>query len=178
MQHERDRRHLLSALMLAPFAGVWRASPVAPQSGAGLPPLQQPNEPTKAALLARARACSTKPSASATRPMGRWWCATASSSGRAGTTSCCRPTPPRTPNCWRCATRRAGSAPATGRSARSIPPQLPAPRVRARSTGRVCVGCSPRARWSMASCRSLDVERLQPAGSRIPSYGCAREAQP
>jgi tRNA(Arg) A34 adenosine deaminase TadA len=56
MQHDRDRRHLLYALSLAPLAGVWRASPAAAQSGAGLRPLQQPAEPTKAAFLARARA--------------------------------------------------------------------------------------------------------------------------
>lgn len=56
MHHARDRRHLLTALTLAPFASVWRASPAAAQPGAGLPPLAQPAEPTKAAFLARARA--------------------------------------------------------------------------------------------------------------------------
>jgi tRNA(Arg) A34 adenosine deaminase TadA len=56
MRHDRNRRHLLSALTLAPFAGVWSASPAAAQPGAALPPLQQPAEPSKAAFLARARA--------------------------------------------------------------------------------------------------------------------------
>ena len=56
MQHDRDRRRLLSSLTLAPFAGVWLAPPAAAQSGTGSPPLRQPAEPTKAAFLARARA--------------------------------------------------------------------------------------------------------------------------
>ena len=56
MQYDRNRRRLLSALTLAPFAGVWRAPPAAAQSGAGLPPIPQPAERTKAAFLARARA--------------------------------------------------------------------------------------------------------------------------
>ena len=55
-QHHRDRRRLLSAMTLAAVAGLWRASPETAQSGAGLPPLLQPPEPTKAAFLARARA--------------------------------------------------------------------------------------------------------------------------
>ena len=55
-QYHRDRRHLLSALTLAAFGGSWRASPATAQSGAGLQPLAQPLEPTKAAFLARARA--------------------------------------------------------------------------------------------------------------------------
>lgn len=46
------RRHLLSALALAPFAGLWRASPAAAQ--ANLPPLQ-PAERTSAGYFARAR---------------------------------------------------------------------------------------------------------------------------
>jgi tRNA(Arg) A34 adenosine deaminase TadA len=49
-----DRRHLLSALTLAPLSGPWRASPAAAQSN--LPPLEQPTERTKAAFFARARA--------------------------------------------------------------------------------------------------------------------------
>ncbi len=56
MQYDRDRRHLLSTLTLAPLAGIWCATPAAAQRGAGLPPLTQPPEPTKAAFLARARA--------------------------------------------------------------------------------------------------------------------------
>jgi tRNA(Arg) A34 adenosine deaminase TadA len=55
-QHHQDRRHLLSVLTLAAFGGFWRASPATAQSGAGLQPLRQPPEPTKAAFLARARA--------------------------------------------------------------------------------------------------------------------------
>jgi tRNA(Arg) A34 adenosine deaminase TadA len=55
-QHHRDRRRLLSAMTLAALAGAWRASPATAQSGAGLPPVWQPPEPTKAAFLARARA--------------------------------------------------------------------------------------------------------------------------
>lgn len=53
MQRARDRRHLLTALTLAPFTGFWGASRAA---GAGSPPLAQPAEPSKAAFLARARA--------------------------------------------------------------------------------------------------------------------------
>jgi hypothetical protein len=55
-QYHRDRRHVLSALTLAAFGGLWCASPATAQSGAGLQPLAQPSEPTKAAFLARARA--------------------------------------------------------------------------------------------------------------------------
>jgi tRNA(Arg) A34 adenosine deaminase TadA len=54
MQHHR--RRLLLALAIAPLTCAGHASPTAAQSGAGLPPLQQPSEPTKAAFLARARA--------------------------------------------------------------------------------------------------------------------------
>jgi len=53
MHHDRNRRHVLSALTLAPLAGLWRASPAAAQSA--VPPLVQPAERTKAAFLARAR---------------------------------------------------------------------------------------------------------------------------
>jgi len=53
-RHDRDRRRLLSALTLVPFAGLLRASPAAAQSV--LPPIAQPAEPTKAGFLARARA--------------------------------------------------------------------------------------------------------------------------
>ena len=56
MQYDRNRRRLLSALTLASFADIWRASPAAAQPGAGLPPIPQPAERTKAAFLARARA--------------------------------------------------------------------------------------------------------------------------
>jgi len=52
MQHQ-DRRHLLSALTLAPFACV-ASVPAAAQ--AGLPPLVQPAAPTRAGFFARARA--------------------------------------------------------------------------------------------------------------------------
>jgi pyrimidine deaminase RibD-like protein len=54
LQHDQDRRRLLSALSLVPFAGALRASSAATQPG--LPPLTQPAEPSKAAFLARARA--------------------------------------------------------------------------------------------------------------------------
>jgi tRNA(Arg) A34 adenosine deaminase TadA len=55
MQRHRDRRHLLFALALVPFAGGTRVSPAAAQPAASLP-LWQPPESTKAAFLARARA--------------------------------------------------------------------------------------------------------------------------
>jgi hypothetical protein len=53
MQLVRDGRHLLTALTLTPFAGVWRAPPAAAQSGAGAPAASQPDT---AAFAARARA--------------------------------------------------------------------------------------------------------------------------
>ena len=56
MRYDRDRRHLLSSLTLAALWGIGRVPLAAAQSGAGLPPLSQPAEPTKAAFLARARA--------------------------------------------------------------------------------------------------------------------------
>ena len=52
MQHE-TKRYFLSVLTLAPFAGLWRASPAVAQPAS---PLFQPAEPTKAAFFARARA--------------------------------------------------------------------------------------------------------------------------
>lgn len=55
-QHDRDRRLLLSALTLAPFAGMLRPAPAAAQPGTALPPIVQPAEKTKAAFLARASA--------------------------------------------------------------------------------------------------------------------------
>src|SRR5687767_4027872 len=48
------RRQVLSALGLAPLAGIARPSSAAAQPN--LPPLVQPAEPTRAAFLARARA--------------------------------------------------------------------------------------------------------------------------
>jgi tRNA(Arg) A34 adenosine deaminase TadA len=54
-QYRRDRRRLLSALTLAPLAGLWHAREAAAQSRPDLPPLTQPPEPTKTAFLARAR---------------------------------------------------------------------------------------------------------------------------
>ena len=49
--HDRNRRLLMSALALAPFAGMVRGAPAAAQS-----PIVQPAEKTKAGFLARARA--------------------------------------------------------------------------------------------------------------------------
>jgi len=51
MRHDQNRRHLLSALTLAPFACVASAATAQPAS----PPLAQPAEPTRAAFFARAR---------------------------------------------------------------------------------------------------------------------------
>jgi pyrimidine deaminase RibD-like protein len=48
------RRHVLSALSLAPLAGIARPSPAAAQPNP--PPLVQPTQPTKEAFFARARA--------------------------------------------------------------------------------------------------------------------------
>ena len=53
MQHA-NRRHWLSLLTLAPFAGLSRVSPAVAQPSP--PPLFQPAEPTRAAFFARARA--------------------------------------------------------------------------------------------------------------------------
>ena len=51
MRHDQNRRHLLSALTLAPFACVSGA--VSAQQA--MPPLVQPAEPTRAGFFARAR---------------------------------------------------------------------------------------------------------------------------
>ena len=51
MRHDQNRRHLLSALTLAPLACVPGAAAAQPT----LPPLVQPAEPTRAAFFARAR---------------------------------------------------------------------------------------------------------------------------
>jgi tRNA(Arg) A34 adenosine deaminase TadA len=49
--HDRTRRLLMSALALAPFAGMVRSTPTSAQSS-----IVQPTEKTKAGFLARARA--------------------------------------------------------------------------------------------------------------------------
>jgi hypothetical protein len=54
--HDCDRRLLLSALALAPFAGGLRPAAAEAQGGTALPPIAQPAQPTKAAFLAHARA--------------------------------------------------------------------------------------------------------------------------
>ena len=51
MRHDQNRRRLLSALTLAPFACV----PTAVAAQQAMPPLVQPAEPTRAAFFARAR---------------------------------------------------------------------------------------------------------------------------
>ena len=56
MRHARNRRHLLTAMMLAPLTTLWGTSRGAAQSGTAPPPLTQPTEPTRAAFFARARA--------------------------------------------------------------------------------------------------------------------------
>jgi tRNA(Arg) A34 adenosine deaminase TadA len=56
LQRDRNRRFLLSALALGPFAGHMCATPpTSAQSSNALPPIKQPAEKTKAAFLARAR---------------------------------------------------------------------------------------------------------------------------
>jgi tRNA(Arg) A34 adenosine deaminase TadA len=55
-EHDRNRRLLLSALTVAPLAGMLRPARAAAQSGTALPPIVQPAEKTKTAFLARARA--------------------------------------------------------------------------------------------------------------------------
>ena len=54
--HQHDRRRTLALLALGSLSATAGASRAAAQSGAGLPPLVQPNEKTKAGFLARARA--------------------------------------------------------------------------------------------------------------------------
>jgi tRNA(Arg) A34 adenosine deaminase TadA len=56
MHHDTRRRHLLSALSLAPLAGVWCTASAVAQPGAETRPIVQPPEPTKAGFLARAAA--------------------------------------------------------------------------------------------------------------------------
>ena len=55
-QHICDRRLLLSALPLVPLSAALHPTAAAAQTGTALPPLVQPDQPTKAAFLARARA--------------------------------------------------------------------------------------------------------------------------
>ena len=54
--HTCDRRLLLTALTLVPFAGSLRPTAATAQGAAALPPIVQPDQPTKAAFLAPARA--------------------------------------------------------------------------------------------------------------------------
>src|SRR5262245_63115971 len=54
--HSADRRSLLTALLVAPFAGSVPVNSVSAQGTPGFPPLVQPQEQTKAGFLARAQA--------------------------------------------------------------------------------------------------------------------------
>jgi hypothetical protein len=54
--HTCNRRLLLTALTLVPFAGGPRPTAANAQSGTALPPIVQPDQPTKVGFLARARA--------------------------------------------------------------------------------------------------------------------------
>ena len=51
-----DRRVLLSAVSLVPFASLLNPAPAAAQSGLQVPAISQPRERTRAAFFARARA--------------------------------------------------------------------------------------------------------------------------
>jgi tRNA(Arg) A34 adenosine deaminase TadA len=53
---DQDRRLLLSAFSLSPFAGVLSVLPAAARPGSELPPIVQPPERSRAAFFARARA--------------------------------------------------------------------------------------------------------------------------
>jgi len=55
-QSRADRRHLLSALALAPFCAIAGPRAAAAQSGPAASPIVQPGEKTKAGFLARAQA--------------------------------------------------------------------------------------------------------------------------
>lgn len=55
-QHTCDRRLLLSALTLAPLAGALRPVAASAQGDQALPPIVQPDQPTRAGFFARARA--------------------------------------------------------------------------------------------------------------------------
>lgn len=54
--HLANRRTVLSALLVLPSAEIVQAPAVQAQTSRTLPPLAQPQEPTKAGFLARARA--------------------------------------------------------------------------------------------------------------------------
>ena len=68
-EHRQDRRLLLSAFILAPFAGA-RVPPAAAQSGPSLPPIVQATEKTKAGFLARARALRERAVKEGDQPYG------------------------------------------------------------------------------------------------------------
>jgi len=54
--YSADRRNLITALLVAPCAGIVRPTSVGAQTSIALPPILQPQERTKAGFLARARA--------------------------------------------------------------------------------------------------------------------------
>jgi hypothetical protein len=124
MRHDRNRRHLLSALTLAPFVDVWRTSPVTAQSGAGLPPLAQPPEPTKAAFLARARSLRDQAVREGDQAYGAVVVRDGMIMGEDRNYVVLHIDPPPTPNYRRCAMQRAGWGPATCRNVRSTLRQL------------------------------------------------------
>ena len=158
MQYDRDRRQLLSSLTLATLPGVWCGSLAAAQPGPGSPPLWQPAEPTKAAFLARARALRDEAVREGDQAYGAVVVreGVIVGEGRNYVVLQTDPTAHSELLAVRDAARRL--APATSRNATSIPPRLRALCARALSTGRVCVGCSPKTRWSTVSRRDSDVE--------------------
>ena len=141
-----------------------------PRTARQLERVRRPAKPAAARAAGRAHAgphtsrghapCATRRCARAIRPMARWWCATASSSARAGTTSCCTATRPRIPNCWRCATRRAGSARATCRDCDVY------------STAMPCAMCQGALYWG----RIRRVYTEGSVGSRAPRRGSGADA--
>jgi pyrimidine deaminase RibD-like protein len=68
--HDRDRRLVLSALSLAPFAAVVGTPAAAAQTSSRPPPIVQPVEPSRSAFFARARALRDQAVSEGDQPYG------------------------------------------------------------------------------------------------------------
>jgi hypothetical protein len=147
MRHDQNRRHLLSALTLAPFACASGAA-AAQQA---LPPLVQPAEPTRAAFFARARELRDQAVREGDQAYGAVVVRDGVIVGEGRNYVVLQSDPTAHSELLECVMPRAGSAPATSRNAMSIRPPRPARCARARSIGGASDASSP----SMAPRRAL-----------------------
>ena len=152
-----DRRTLLEAVSLAPFAKVSEVLRRLRRSA--LRNRRSSNQAKGPELLSlRARGSfATRLSRRAISRTVLWSCVTVSSSVRAETTWCSKATRPHTRNCWLCAMLRGAYGRGTYLIATCTPRQRRVRCVRARSIGGASAACSTRAALRLVPRRGWDV---------------------